>query len=71
MAYAAGVLRAQGAFGMNNTIAFILDDDFNKRKVEFKTTLGGDSIDAYYEAFESFLLAVGFVQNSIDRRYEQ
>ena len=55
---------------MNNTIAFILDDDLNQRTVEFKTTLGGDSIDHYYEAFEAFLLAVGFVQDSIDRRYE-
>lgn len=56
---------------MSSTLTFILNDDFNKRTVELKTTLGGDNIDAYYAAFESFLLAVGFVQNSIDRRYEQ
>ena len=53
-----------------STIKFVLDDDFNQRTVEFKTTLGSDSIDQYYEAFEAFLLAVGFVQDSIDRRYE-
>jgi len=47
-----------------------LQPAFNQRAVEFKTTLGGDSIDHYYEAFEAFLLAVGFVQDSIDRRYE-
>ena len=53
-----------------STIKFVLDDDFNQRTVEFKTTLGGDSIDHYYEAFEAFLLAVGFVKDTIDRRYE-
>ena len=53
-----------------SAIKFTLDDDFNQRTVEFKTTLGGDSIDHYYGAFEAFLLAVGFVQDSIDRRYD-
>ena len=52
------------------TLSFTLDDGFNDRVVEFKTTLGGDHIDNYYEAFESFLLAVGFVQESITGRYE-
>ena len=51
-------------------ITFKLDDSFNGRTVELMLTLGGDSIDHYYEAFEAFLLAVGFVQDSIDRRYE-
>lgn len=55
----------------DNTLTFILNDGFNKRTVEFKTTLQGDNIDAYYEAFESFLLAVGFAQGSIDQRYEE
>ena len=54
-----------------STIKFVLDDDFNQRTVEFKTTLSGDSIDHYYGAFEAFLLAVGFAQDSIDRRYEE
>ena len=46
-----------------STIKFVLDDEFNQRTVKFKTTLGGDSIDHYYEAFEAFLLAVGVTIN--------
>lgn len=56
--------------GSRSTLSFTLNDDFNDRVVEFKTTLDGDHIDNYYEAFEAFLLAVGFAQESISRRYE-
>ena len=54
-----------------STIKFVFHDTFNDRRVKFNTTLNGDGLDAFYEAFESFLLGVGFVQDSINRRYEE
>lgn len=48
-------------------LAFLLEDGFNEREVILRTTLSGDHIDDYYEAFHAFLLAVGFAQESINR----
>lgn len=50
-----------------NTLAFLLEDDFNGREVVLRTTLTGDNIECHYEAFHAFLLAIGFVKESIDR----
>ena len=54
-----------------DTITFKLDDSFNGRTVELMLTLSGDNIDAYYEAFEAFLLAAGFSKDSIERMYKE
>ena len=54
-----------------NTLKIVLDDHFNKRRVVFKTSLTGEHVDHYYEAFESFLLSIGFARETIDGRYEQ
>ena len=54
-----------------NTIKIVFHDTFNDHRVKFETTLNGDGMEAFYEAFESFLLGVGFVQESINRRHEQ
>ena len=55
----------------HDTLKIVLHDRFNQRKVVFKTTLAGENIDHYYEAFEAFLLSVGFARETIDGRYEQ
>ena len=54
-----------------STLNLVFHDTFNDRRVKFETTLNGDGMEAFYEAFESFLLAVGFVQESINRRHEE
>ena len=54
-----------------NTLKIVLNDHFTQRKIVFKTTLAGEPIDHYYEAFEAFLLSVGFARETIDGRYEQ
>lgn len=54
-----------------STLKLVFHDTFNDCRVKFNTTLNGDGLEAFYEAFESFLLAVGFMQDSINRRYEE
>ena len=41
--------------------------DLQRQLVVLRTTLTGENIDSYYEAFHAFLHAIGFVQESIDR----
>ena len=53
------------------TITFRLDDEFNKRTLEVKTTLADEKIDVYFEAFVSFLLAAGFARETIDRVFSE
>lgn len=49
-----------------NMLKFKLKEESNNRTVVFTVTVG-DTIDAYVNAFESFLLAVGFEQITVDK----
>ena len=55
---------------MATTLKFSLDEDFingETRQVEFSTTLDGDGIASYVDAFRSALLGFGFHENSVNR----
>lgn len=50
---------------VENSIKIVLKDGFNGRKVTFSTTFDGENIGDYREAFDAFLLAVGFAPGSV------
>jgi len=54
-----------------NTIKFTLDDQFNERVVKFSTTLDGENIGHYVEAFAAFLLACGFDHETVNNRLNE
>lgn len=46
-------------------LKFELDETLCNRQVEFSTTLTGEHISHYVEAFIAFLRATGFAEDSI------
>lgn len=49
------------------TLKFKCNDTPNNRVVEYKTTLAGENIQHYVDAFRAFLLALEFHKDAIDR----
>ena len=50
-----------------STIEFKLTDTYNGRVVTGSTTLEGEHIHAYLEAFTAFLLMIGFDRQIVNR----